>query len=59
MYGPRKLKKQKPKPVDNCVVCGKEFTVYRKWQRFCGIACKNAYHYKERVAALKAYKKGG
>ena len=33
-----------------CLYCGKPFTAYRAWQRFCpGAKCRIAYHNRERT----------
>jgi len=40
-----------PRPGDTvgvCTYCGKPFTVYRLWQRFCSPPCSTKYHYEAR-----------
>jgi hypothetical protein len=33
-----------------CLFCGKPFTAYRAWQRFCpGGTCRIAYHNREKI----------
>lgn len=37
---------QREKPCDEC---GTPFTFVRRWQRFCGDACRNEFHRKKAI----------
>lgn len=37
------MKKKKAKPRRKCRWCGKAFTAYREWARFCSSKCRLAF----------------
>ena len=37
----------------HCRFCGKEFTQNRRWQEFCKVACKVAFHRQEKDLVIE------
>jgi endogenous inhibitor of DNA gyrase (YacG/DUF329 family) len=53
MYRRRRVKKYTEKA--KCIECGKEFTVHRDWQKFCGERCRYNHFMKRRARIIKKY----
>jgi predicted nucleic acid-binding Zn ribbon protein len=40
-------------PLRHCIDCGREYSPYRDWQKFCSTKCRNTYFWKYREIVVK------